>query len=117
MSAAALGGMALPVPGGWLIATSALYGFAIGTCQPITMSWISELASPGSRGLAMSLRLASNRLGQTVVPAILGTFAAASGASGVFVITAAALAVAVWPGAAVRGSEQPNDPPIAPAVS
>jgi MFS family permease len=115
-SAIALAAMALPVPAGWLIALSALYGFAVGTCQPITMSWISELSPPGSRGLAMSLRLASNRLGQTVVPALLGAFAAATGAAGVLVITGAALAAAVWPGSAVRGTEPRTDPPIAPTV-
>ena len=113
-SAAGLAAMALPVPAGWLIALAALYGFAIGTCQPITMSWISELSPLGSRGLAMSLRLASNRLGQTVVPALLGVFAAATGAAGVLVITGAALAAAVWPGAAARGSEPPIDSAIDP---
>ncbi|GAB3041382.1 MFS transporter [Parafrigoribacterium mesophilum] len=115
-SAIGVGAMALPLVGGWLIGMAALYGFAIGTCQPITMSWISELAPSGSRGLAMSLRLASNRLGQTVVPALLGGFAAATGAAGVLVITGATLAVAVWPGAAVRDTEKPGDPTIAPAV-
>lgn len=116
VSAVGLTAMALPVPAGWLIALAALYGFAVGTCQPITMSWISELSPRGSRGLAMSLRLASNRLGQTVVPALLGAFATATGAVGVLVITGVVLAAAVWPGAAVRGTEPRTDPPIAPTV-
>lgn len=110
VSAVALGGMAVPLPGGWLITLAAFYGFAVGTCQPITMSWISEISPAGSRGLAMSLRLASNRMGQTVLPALLGAFAAASGAAGVLLISGVALAVATWPGSAVRGTRPPDAP-------
>lgn len=110
VSAVALAGMALPVPGGWLVALAACYGFAVGTCQPITMSWIAELSPAGSRGLAMSLRLASNRMGQTALPALLGAFAAASGAAGVLVISGVALAAATWPGSAVRRAAEPGRP-------
>jgi MFS family permease len=84
-----------------LMMLSAIYGFAVGTCQPITMSWISELATPGTRGLAMSLRLASNRLGQTVLPSLIGTVAAAMGAAGVFFATGIVLFGGAWSGAAV----------------
>lgn len=104
-SALALGLLALPLPTAWLLVFSAVYGFAIGTCQPITMSWISELAPPGTRGLAMSLRLASNRLGQTALPAILGVFASATGAAGVLVASAVVLVGAAWSSAAVGSSE------------
>ncbi|RNE67032.1 MFS transporter [Cryobacterium tepidiphilum] len=104
-SAVALGALALPLPVAWLLVLSAVYGFAIGTCQPITMSWISELAPPGTRGLAMSLRLASNRLGQTALPAALGVFASATGAAGVLVASAVVLVGAAWSSAAVGNSE------------
>ena len=92
---------AIPMPVAVLMMLSAIFGFAVGTCQPITMSWISELATPGTRGLAMSLRLASNRLGQTVLPSLLGTVAAASGAAGVFFATGIVLFGGAWSGAAV----------------
>lgn len=105
VSAAALMAFALPLPVSVLLALSALYGFAIGTCQPITMSWIAELATPGTRGLAMSLRLASNRLGQTVLPSVLGALAAAAGAAGVIAATGAMLVGAAWSGAAVGAAE------------
>ncbi|MEO6943538.1 MAG: MFS transporter [Lacisediminihabitans sp.] len=101
ISAVVLISFAAPVPVATLIVLSAIYGFAIGTCQPITMSWISELATPGTRGLAMSLRLASNRLGQTVLPSLLGTVAGALGASGVFIATGVVLFGGAWSGAAV----------------
>lgn len=106
ISAVALIGFALPLPIVVLIVITGIYGFAIGTCQPITMSWISELATPGTRGLAMSLRLASNRLGQTVLPSVLGTAAAATGAAGVFVATGIVLFGGAWSGAAVGEGEQ-----------
>jgi MFS family permease len=91
MSATALACVALPMPAVWLVVFSAIYGFAIGTCQPITMAWVSELAPAGSRGLAMSLRLASNRIGQTALPATLGALAVAAGAAGVLAATGIAL--------------------------
>lgn len=101
-----LSGVALPLPFGWLVVLCAAYGFVIGVCQPITMSWVSDLAPPGTRGLAMSMRLASNRLGQSVLPAVVGVIAAATGAAGVLVGTGALLA-----GAAFSSSVVPDKPP------
>ena len=60
----------------------------------------------------MSLRLAANRMGQTVLPATLGAFAAATGAAGVLVAVAAVLAMAAWSGAAVPNSSAYDEPPI-----
>src|SRR5690606_39176321 len=37
ISAFMLGGMFLPLPAIWFVVISSIYGFAIGTCQPITM--------------------------------------------------------------------------------
>ncbi|MGO4384651.1 MFS transporter [Specibacter sp. RAF43] len=108
VSAVGLAAFALPLPVAALLVLAAVYGFAIGTCQPITMSWIAELATPGTRGLAMSLRLASNRLGQTVLPSLLGVLAAAAGAAGVFVATGLMLFGGAWAGAAV-GEAQPGE--------
>lgn len=101
LSAFALVSFGLPVPVAGLLFLAGIYGFAVGTCQPITMSWIAELATSGTRGLAMSLRLASNRLGQTLLPSLLGTLAAATGAAGVFVATGVMLFGGAWSGAAV----------------
>jgi MFS family permease len=115
ISAIALIGFALPLPISLLMVLTATYGFAIGTCQPITMSWISELATPGTRGLAMSLRLASNRLGQTLFPSLLGIAAAATGAAGVFVATGVVLFGGAWSGAAVGEVEEDlTDTELAP---
>jgi MFS family permease len=94
LAAVALVCVALPLPVVWIVLLSAVYGFVIGVCQPITMSWVSDLAAPGTRGLAMSMRLASNRFGQTVVPASVGALAAATGAAGVLVTTGILLVAA-----------------------
>lgn len=101
VSALALACIALPLPPPWLVVLSGVYGFVMGTCQPITLSWVSDLAPPGTRGLAMSMRLASNRLGQTAIPATVGTFASATGAPGVLVATSVLLAFAAWSSSAV----------------
>ncbi len=103
-SALALAALAVPLPAAVLILLSAAYGFAVGTCQPITMSWISELSAPGTRGLAMSLRLATNRLGQTALPVAVGAFAAAAGAPGVFLALGIVLIAAAWSSNAVGTS-------------
>lgn len=114
LSAVALVGMGLPWPSWWLVALAAVFGFAVGTCQPITMSWISELPPSGSRALAMSLRLAFNRLGQTVLPAALGGFAAVTGVAGVIVVTGVMVGIGVWPGAAVRETRNLEEPELPP---
>ena len=53
----------------------AITGFAMGIGQPATMAWVSRISDPQHRGLAISIRLTSNRLGQVVVPAVAGTLA------------------------------------------
>lgn len=109
VSAATLGAFFFALPAWVLVALTCGYGFAIGVCQPITMSWISLIAPTGMRGIAMSLRLASNRLGQTALPALLGTLAAATGAAGVLGASGALLLVAAGSGLGVpddRGGGQ-----------
>lgn len=101
VSALTLGAFFFGLPAWALVALTCGYGFAIGVCQPITMSWISLIAPTGMRGIAMSLRLASNRLGQTALPALLGTLAAATGAAGVLGASGALLLVAAGAGLGV----------------
>ncbi len=109
-SALMLAGFVLDVPAGVLVVFACGYGFVIGICQPITMSWISLIAPAGTRGLAMSMRLAANRLGQTVLPATLGVLAAAAGAAGVLGASSVMLLVA-----AAAGLGVPSDTSEAPA--
>ena len=103
LSAVTLAGPVFDLPAPVLVAFACGYGFFVGICQPITMSWISLIAPPGTRGLAMSMRLAANRLGQTVLPATLGVLAAAAGAAGVLAASSVMLLAAAWSGTGVPG--------------
>ena len=105
VSALALCGLSLPVPVAVLVALAAVYGFAAGVCQPMTMGWVAQLAPSGTRGTVLSLRLAGNRVAQTVIPAVSGAAAAASGVSGVLVVTGATLGIAAWSAAAIPHTE------------
>lgn len=108
LSAVMLGAMILPLAEPWVVGISAVYGFAIGVCQPITMAWVTELAAPENRGLAMSLRVASNRMGQIVLPALLGAVAAAAGAGGVLAATGVSLLGSAWAGLSVGRNRPPR---------
>jgi MFS family permease len=76
-------------------------GFALGLCQPLTMAWIATETSAESRGTAMSVRIAANRLGQVTVPATAGLVAGFAGTAGVLWVVGGAV---VATGMAVRRS-------------
>jgi MFS family permease len=69
-------------------------GFATGIGQPMTMAWISRISPLDVRGLAISMRLVSNRLGQVIVPATAG-FLASSGIGSIFLMLAGLQAASV----------------------
>lgn len=83
LSAVALAVVPIPMHTAALAVTMAVLGVGLGVGQPVTMAWLSQAAPEGQRGRALSLRLAGNRLGQFLVPPLLGTVAAGLGASGV----------------------------------
>lgn len=68
-------------------------GFAMGIAQPFTMAWVSRIAPKDAKGMAISVRLTSNRLGQVVVPALAGLIAAGT-LSGVFFLMALLMGLA-----------------------
>jgi MFS family permease len=94
VSALSLAATALPVGVSALLAFAAIYGLTIGVCQPVTMSWLTDESPIDQRGLAMSLRLAGNRIGQSTIPLAVGAVAPAAGAAGVVLATAATLTAA-----------------------
>ncbi len=77
-----------------LAAVIAITGFAMGIGQPATMAWVSRISDPQHRGLAISIRLTSNRLGQVVVPAVAGALAF-GGIGTVFFLLAALQAASI----------------------
>lgn len=78
----------------FLAAVIAITGFAMGIGQPATMAWVSRISDPQHRGLAISIRLTSNRLGQVVVPAVAGALAF-GGIGTVFFLLAALQAASI----------------------
>ncbi|MBM3716246.1 MAG: MFS transporter, partial [Actinobacteria bacterium] len=72
VSAVALTAVALPLGPVWTVGVCAMFGLLNGFCQPLTLSWLSEIAPSGQRGTLMSVRLASVRISQTAVPGGIG---------------------------------------------
>ena len=92
LSAISMAAVAAPMPTAAMAVVVVLLGLGLGVGQPLTMSWLAEVAPAGQRGRAMSLRLTGNRLGQVLIPSAVGFVAAGVGAAGVLGATAAALA-------------------------
>jgi MFS family permease len=92
LSAVSMAVLAAPLPATAMAVVVVLLGLGLGVGQPLTMSWLAEVAPAGLRGRAMSLRLTGNRLGQVLLPSAVGLVAAGVGAAGVLAVTAAALA-------------------------
>lgn len=67
-------------------------GFGIG--QPITLLAVASLAPIGGRASALGIRLAGNRFGQMVAPAVAGWISGASAVASTFTTMAVVLAVA-----------------------
>jgi MFS family permease len=90
-SAVSIAAVAFPMPV-WALAVAVIVlGIGLGVGQPLTMSWLAEAAPPGSRGRAMALRLTGNRLGQVLVPSVVGLVAGGLGVAAVLWVTAAGL--------------------------
>lgn len=112
MVVAAAGMAAVPflawLPGLYIV--MALTGVGLGLGQPITMGWVASETAPEIRGTAMSVRLTGNRLGQTVVPLVVGSVAGAAGLDAAFVLPGAMLGLAALvvasTGRAGRASEE-----------
>lgn len=63
-------------------------GFSLGVGQPMTMAWVSRISRDDERSFAISIRLAGNRFGQFLLPAVAGLISGLFGAGAVFVALA-----------------------------
>lgn len=70
-------------------------GLSMSIGQPATMAWVSRISNADQRGLAISIRLTSNRLGQVVVPSLAGLIAT-GGVATVFYLLAALQAASIF---------------------
>lgn len=68
-------------------------GFMLGVGQPMTMAWVSRSSKDEERSFTISIRLASNRLGQFGMPAIAGIVAGSLGVDSVFLVIAGVIGV------------------------
>jgi MFS family permease len=63
-------------------------GLSLGVGQPMTMAWVSRISRDDERSFAISIRLAGNRLGQFMLPALAGLISGAFGVGTVFIALA-----------------------------
>lgn len=69
-------------------------GVSLGVPQPLTLAWIVEIVPRRDHGAALGLRMAGNRLGQTVIPLAMSVVAASMGVAGVIWANAVTLGAA-----------------------
>lgn len=108
---AALCVLALPASSslGVLVIVSAVLGLALGLAQTTTLDWVVALVDDTSRGSALGLRLATNRLGQALVVGAAGLVIGVLGVSSAFVILGAAMLLTAAAGAFSQRSGQDGD--------
>ena len=70
-----------------MVAMSVL-GFALGLSQTTTMDWVVNLVDDTSRGSALGLRVATNRVGQAFILAVAGAVSKVLGVEAAFVLLA-----------------------------
>lgn len=81
----------------WPLAVAATAtGMAWGFTQPLTMSLVAGSVAPGDRGLALSLRMTSNRLAELISPIVFGGLVAMAGLGSAFFLSAGVLSVGLW---------------------
>ncbi|MFE7133015.1 MFS transporter [Streptomyces sp. NPDC057638] len=83
----AVAALAAPLPV-WVVGVLlAIAGFALGIGQPLSMTIVTTAAPAGTTSTWLALRLSGNRVGQSLVPAVLSVFTAGIGTGGVFLVT------------------------------
>jgi MFS family permease len=93
-----------------MLAMSVL-GFAIGLTQTTTMDWVVDLVDDTSRGSALGMRVATNRVGQTFILAAAGATSQWFGVEAAFGLLALVMLVTAGAGAlSARGDASPRAP-------
>jgi predicted MFS family arabinose efflux permease len=96
--------IALPVPLWGLYLAISVSGFALGLAATLSISNVVDLAPAHAQGIAVSMRISGNRIGQVTMPLMAGIVAAAAGAASIFVIIALFLAASGTSVQIVRGN-------------
>jgi predicted MFS family arabinose efflux permease len=92
-----------------MLAMSVL-GFAIGLTQTTTMDWVVDLVDDTSRGSALGMRVATNRVGQTFILAAAGVASQWFGVEAAFALLAFVMLTTAGAGAlsARSGAQSPG---------
>ena len=77
--------LAVPLPFWCYLLSVAVSGIAMGICLPLVMAWMADITPAGAHSKVVSLRIGGNRLGQMIVPMLVGGIAVTAGAAMVFV--------------------------------
>lgn len=85
----------LMVSFGPLLAMSLFRGWSVGVGQPLMISIPSNAVPPGAQGSAVGLRIALNRLVQTVLPPVMGVVVGLIGLEASFVVIGVTLLLLV----------------------
>jgi MFS family permease len=78
-----------------LVAIALVGGVGVGITQPLTISLIAGSVQPQKRGVALSLRMTSNRLAELLSPIVFGAVAMQTGLGGAFALAAGAMILGV----------------------
>lgn len=92
-----------------MILAMSVLGFALGLSQTTTMDWVVNLVDDTSRGSALGLRLATNRLGQTIILAAAGVVSGWLGVQTAFVLLAAVMLATAGSGLVSARRDPPQD--------
>ncbi len=84
--------IALPLPSIVLYPAMIVIGFGLGIAATLSISNVIDIVPSSARGIALSLRITGNRVGQLMLPLLAGGVAAAAGAAGIFYVVAVSLA-------------------------
>ena len=103
-AALALTIVAIPVPLPVLYLAMLVTGFGLGIAATLSISNMVDIVPPAARGVALSLRITGNRVGQVSLPVLAGIVATAAGAGGIFAIVAVGLAASAASVQVVRGN-------------
>jgi MFS family permease len=75
--------LAIPLSLSAIYVVMVALGFAMGIASTLTISSVLHLAPVQACGMALTLRMTGNRIGQIVFPALAGVLAAATGVAGI----------------------------------
>ena len=85
--------LALPAPLPVMYLAVGAMGFGLGLGVVLCLSNVVEIAPPNARGMAMTMRLTGNRMGQFVFPFLAGLLGAAAGVGAILGVTAIGLVI------------------------